>query len=350
MSRFETKSVVTVILALSLVVSTSSTERSQLFAVPSGYVPHGPITITSNAEFTAANGVIGGSGTSSDPYLIEGWNITAPTSVDAINVTGTSSYFTIRHVWLSSDSEEIVLYHGANAVVQDVVVQFILGEFVGDKGIFSYKFSNLTILGSNLVVPPTTDIPITLFGCSRCDVSQNVLAFWSTDYNRYVSNAGIGVDNSTNVVIPDNLVENFTNGIQLFGTTNVTVSGNELFNNTEGVYFVDGTSGVVYHNRFLWNSIPAEDLGSNKWDLGYPLGGNYWGPNSGYPNYTGVDNCSGPLQNECGRPDGIGDTPYYILGGVDHYPLLNPVTNTVVPKQNGISLDTIILVVSAGSY
>ena len=35
--------------------------------------PHNPIHISSNADFTVDNGVVGGSGTLNDPYIIEGW-------------------------------------------------------------------------------------------------------------------------------------------------------------------------------------------------------------------------------------------------------------------------------------
>src|SRR5438132_4525317 len=36
---------------------------------------HLPISIMGNADFTAANGVTGGTGTASDPYVIAGWDI-----------------------------------------------------------------------------------------------------------------------------------------------------------------------------------------------------------------------------------------------------------------------------------
>src|SRR5213076_3134076 len=44
----------------------------------------------------------------------------------------------------------------------------------------------------------------------------------------------------------------------------------------------------------------------NAWDDGYPQGGNFWS------NYRGADQCSGPGQDVCNGPDGIGDTPYPI--------------------------------------
>src|SRR2546426_10672179 len=38
---------------------------------------HPPISIEGDAGFTPANGVTGGTGTPSDPYIIEGWEINA---------------------------------------------------------------------------------------------------------------------------------------------------------------------------------------------------------------------------------------------------------------------------------
>jgi len=60
---------------------------------------HSPITINGNAGFTAANGVISGSGTASDPYVIGGWEIfPAPFFNTAISVSDTSAYFVVRNI------------------------------------------------------------------------------------------------------------------------------------------------------------------------------------------------------------------------------------------------------------
>jgi PKD repeat protein len=68
----------------------------------------------------------------------------------------------------------------------------------------------------------------------------------------------------------------------------------------------------IYTNNFLNNAHNAYDLGSNSWDGGYRLGGNYWA------DYTGVDR----------NKDGFGDTPYSIAGNAsrDEHPLMKPFT------------------------
>ena len=75
----------------------------------------------------------------------------------------------------------------------------------------------------------------------------------------------------------------------------------------------------LYYNNFVQNTTPAlDDSTSNSWDAGYPAGGNYWS------NYKGVDNCSGPQQNICPGPDGVGDTPYVFSSAQDNYPSMQP--------------------------
>ena len=87
-------------------------------------------------------------------------------------------------------------------------------------------------------------------------------------------------------------------------------------------YFVQGN--VVCHNNFINNTYQAWDYpwaASNRWDLGYTSGGNYWS------DYTGTDVYSGPYQNETGN-DGIGDTPYVIQpNNRDNYPFMTPYTD-----------------------
>ena len=71
-------------------------------AVPetvSAYTVHDPIYIEGDAEFTSANGVTGGSGTTSDPYIIEGWDIDA-SSTHGIWIEDTSAHFTIRDCYI----------------------------------------------------------------------------------------------------------------------------------------------------------------------------------------------------------------------------------------------------------
>jgi len=66
---------------------------------PPGYLwwgDHAPICIWGDSDFTAANGVTGGSGTQDDPYIISGWSIDDPSTDYGIYIDHTTSYFIIR--------------------------------------------------------------------------------------------------------------------------------------------------------------------------------------------------------------------------------------------------------------
>ena len=64
---------------------------------------HDPISIIGNENFTAENGVTGGSGITEDPYIIEGWVIAGNGSTKAgIYICNTSAAFVIRNCSISN--------------------------------------------------------------------------------------------------------------------------------------------------------------------------------------------------------------------------------------------------------
>src|SRR3989442_7334230 len=69
-----------------------------------GYQPHPIILIDGNGSFTATNGVTSGTGTNTNPYIIEGWNVTHisndVSNFYAIAIRNTTAYFTLRNVYL----------------------------------------------------------------------------------------------------------------------------------------------------------------------------------------------------------------------------------------------------------
>ncbi len=61
---------------------------------PCNPVPHSPILITSDSDFTPVNGVVSGSGTAADPYLISNWQIRDLTPGFAIKVDNSKEKIT----------------------------------------------------------------------------------------------------------------------------------------------------------------------------------------------------------------------------------------------------------------
>ncbi len=120
--------------------------------------------------------------------------------------------------------------------------------------------------------------------------------------------------------ISANKVSSNATGILVASSSKNDFLENQIGRNDRGIYLhPTALDNKFYHNNLIDNNFNAEDDGSNEWDDGYPSGGNYWS------DYQGVDNYSGPRQDENG-PDGIGDMPYDRIrgsgGGEDRYPLM----------------------------
>jgi len=133
------------------------------------------------------------------------------------------------------------------------------------------------------------------------------------------SETGVRIDDSENItVIGNKLYNHSSRGLYLISSTNSTIKSNRIINNTNyGIYLLNSDNNTVYNN-YLDNTNNAWDNSLNIWNIsktkdtniygGPYLGGNY------YSNYTGKDT----------GYDGLGETPYNILGGggnIDYLPL-----------------------------
>src|SRR3989304_656645 len=319
-----------------------------LVAVPSpasALTPHAPIVINGNAEFTGANGVTGGSGTPSDPFILEGWEIDGSAN-SGIEVYNTDAHFVIRDVYVHSSLIDAIFFFSVrngrveNATVASSNISFNTLDAVvldwssnitvegnamwnnGDWGVFTYESDDLVIrnntisnngwagielsLGSDRILIQGNEVANNTVGGLILDTASNVTVidngFPDNDFN-------VDLTNSSDVLIRNNTVAPSTaDGITITGGARLTIEENNITRNGGGVLVVGATALRVRHNVFDGNSPQAaDDAGSvNAWDDGYPSGGNYWS------DYAGVGNCSGPNQDVCPIPDGIGEPPYAI--------------------------------------
>lgn len=146
----------------------------------------------------------------------------------------------------------------------------------------------------------------------HCSVSNN-----NANNNDY----GICFSSSYCTVYGNTVTNNTHAGIHLSASSNCSIYGNNAKHNWYGIRLDQSSDNRVFYNNFIENTFQADVSGGlgNVWDDDYPSGGNYW---SDY--YTGVDEFSGPFQNETGS-DGIGDQPYTIDAyNQDRYPLMGP--------------------------
>ncbi len=242
-------------------------------------LPHPPIEIIGNTGFTVENGVVGGSGTNEDPYLIEGWSIDAADSTFGVHVEGTTRAFVIercRVFGASSTAIDLV----------DVKKASISGCEMGTSyfGLSAKNSDNLTIADNS---------------------------FFDNDY------AALFLINSSNNDIHDNLFHSGGPGILFYEKAmNNTVHDNVFDHCKIGISILSfaGGGSRIYYNDFL--SCRAASEACNMWDDGRGTG-NYWSE-YGYKDADG---------------DEIGDTPYRIFGSGYEYDY-HPVINAFHPKTD----------------
>lgn len=291
--------------------------------------------------FTSTNAVIVGNNVSSND-----WNgIYFDTST---NITATDNILTADGLSLFGNS---LSHYNSHTITLD--------NLVNGKPLQYHKDCigldvNGTPIGQ-LIVANCTDVDITNLQTSNTDVGI-LMAFvdgaritgnsvWNGMggiYLDYTSNATVTANNVslnsanglrfrfvTNASITGNRLSwNGFNGLRMDYSSNSTLSANDVSNNGLGIRLFVSDGIVVYHNNLLANSVQAFDNGGseNSWEDGYPSGGNYWS------DYSGLDNCSGPNQDICPDPDGVGDAPRVIdTDSEDRYPLMEPHTQPNTP-------------------
>ena len=228
------------------------------------------------------------------------------------NVSNNSFTFNTVGISLSAFGRNVTIqsnrfvYDGIdfNSQVSPAIHSFtIVNNTVNNKPLLFYEGCSNKVFNS---VPVGQLIAV---NCTNLQITN--LQITNTD-------AGLQLYNVNDTTIMDNSINsNAQAGLRLLGN-NITIAFNSISNNLWNEAIVQSYQPLlVYHNNFIDDSVQGR---GGTWDNGYPSGGNFWSDS------TGVDNCSGPSQNICPSPDGIGDTPYTLIGSraVDNYPLIKP--------------------------
>ena len=336
-------------------------------------VAHSQILINGDSKFTATNGVTGGTGTVSDPYLVQGWNINVCWQCPyyGIEVANTTAYFRIFNVTVSSQitaqpATDILLKNVTNGRIDNTIIQdggvHCCGSIIVDSSmnivvkannveagtcnnfsscstydtVGAYSSTNVTISGNSIQADASGNV-LGVRGSSNVSILNNtILMNGNAPIGApWAPSNGIVVSSSGNVEISQNSVRDAAcsgepnspaKSIIVGGSRTVQIFENNITNTTSskacgsGIVLQSTTGAQVYHNNLIKNAVQASDdnPGKNQWDNGYPSGGNYWS------DYNSTDNCSGPQQNVCPSHDGIGDTSYTFSSGQDNYPLMTP--------------------------
>lgn len=278
---------------------------------PGVLTKHNSITISSNSDFTAANGVVAGSGTMAKPYIFENWSIEVK-GWAGVDIRNTNKYFTFRNC----------LIHNATKTKSTFIGFYILnvtkGSFLNNRiewlsqGMRTQKVSQMTIkdnlirdtdyglylttdsnsntIDSNVIynssntgifMGETTDNTLQGNTVSNSTLNINIggtlqkhyyhiitttntvegktVYYWTGQANKAVpSNAGmIGLINCSKIDITGQDISKAGKGILLINTDNSTISGNTVNRSFEGLFSIGSDNITIHDNKFHNNSAQA---------------------------------------------------------------------------------------------
>jgi len=228
---------------------------------------------------------------------------------DVVSVSGNNvkiCNFTIKN---SGSSK----YSGINIINSDVVI------ITGNKIInCHYGILDIPFKGENYMISKNK-----IMNCGFHGI--HIWGKFSTIYRNLIYNnngSGISLGSNYNTVYKNEIIDNEYGGLNLYNSSHNNIIENDVIKNKYDLLIQSiSFNNSFYHNNFINNKICVvfeEAPYYNKWDTGYPSGGNFW---SSYP---GMNSFIGPRQNETGC-DGIGDTPCFIdANNQDNYPLVSP--------------------------
>lgn len=257
---------------------------------------------------------------------------------------------TVENLTLERNLEGLLLVYSNNSTISGNNITNNGDLLFGGGGIVLYRSSNNSIHQNNMATNQWTGNGIVLDTYSASNtISENNLArndlgiwFSWSDYNTFSKNKmknnlkGILLDYSTNNTIHQNDIigpgdyaikinAKFNNisannviynkrGIELTWDSNIIVENNIVENWETGV-LVTGANNLFFHNNFVDNTQHVNlPFYNNFWDNGYLSGGNYWTDyEDKHPNATELDN------------SGMWNTSYVLNeNNIDHYPLIAP--------------------------
>ncbi|MFO8034854.1 MAG: NosD domain-containing protein [Candidatus Bipolaricaulota bacterium] len=227
-----------------------------------------PISILSDEDFTEKNGVVAGSGTTEDPYLISGWQVQVPEGEEyGIRVEGTSRAFVIDECVIKGarDPQGAAIYFQrveGGAVKNTIVDSSRHGlEIVSSRDI-TVRETNLSVSGIGLKVAGASvqDFRHQIDRSNLVNGKEIHYHFGLEDEVLELEDSDAGhitIAGSSNVVIRGASVEE-GDGLKLAFSEEVTVEEADLFNNRgTGLSVVSSPGTVVRDSERIANNADA---------------------------------------------------------------------------------------------
>ncbi|HKQ97400.1 MAG TPA: NosD domain-containing protein [Candidatus Polarisedimenticolia bacterium] len=245
--------------------------------------PRGRISINGDGQFTSSRGVVAGTGSVNDPFVIAGWDIVCgnPANAPGIEIRNATAEFVIRDVRVRSCLDGIVLD-------SDRVSNVVRSRLTDDQRgiVLTNHASGANIEGNRFDAISGTAIAVLGGG-----------GYWFR--RNTITGAPVGID-------------------------------------------LEAVQGAfIYRNNLIGNATQAiaHDGCCLHWSQPLPDGGNYWS------DYSGTDLCAGTNQNFCNPAswdnDGIGDQQRLVPDTwSDLYPFMTPLSDEgdTLPPSAGITV------------
>lgn len=311
------------------------------------YIPHTSIEIESDNDLLQ----FPGSGTSEDPFIIEGLNITTYSDC-GIYITSTTKYFIIRNCYINANEQSIYLKNIAKGT-GNVENNFCSNSQIGNGvGIEVENSENLIVTNNictdndyyGILVSNSNNSTLKNNTCSRNRVgiivfsSENSLLYnntcvenenvgieimWSTssivERNICSKNNEFGMvlwDSNETLVIENTISESKEDGIFLSNNNDTIFSFNTLKKNGYYGMFLDHRCyfNEIYYNNFIENNYHSQnsqgcDNGvSNSWSNLETKKGNFWSDKSIFLESYWIDGSADsidyyPLKKQIERED-----------------------------------------------
>jgi F-box protein 11 len=223
------------------------------------YTTHAPISINSYSDFDTIKS--SGNGSSVDPFIIEGWNITASGN-NGISISGTSSHFIIRDCWITADggwTHGINLYDAGNgtATIMNCIITGNSGDGIRSSSTPFAQFKDNFISGNgNNGIDLDESANATLIN-NTINMNYYGIYTFNSDSPRFINNtcnsnreAGIQIYYSDYLIIENNTCSyNSGSGFSIQGSVSVTIHNNTLYNNRwSGINLGSADNSVISNN------------------------------------------------------------------------------------------------------